>query len=165
MNLAFRRATELDLPSLIKLLAEDKLGKLREDTSSPMNQKYIEAFKAIDNDANNELIVALVNAAEVDEAEVDETLVGMLQITFIPYLTHIGSRRCLIEGVRVSEAFRGKGLGTRLFQWAIQRAKEMNCDIVQLTSNKQRPDAIRFYESLGFAATHEGFKMNLKDKE
>lgn len=86
-------------------------------------------------------------------------LLGILQLTYIPYLTYKGSWRCLIEGVRIHKDYRGKGLGTELFKWAIQRAKEKNCNIVQLTSNKERIEAIRFYESLGFEASHEGFKL------
>ena len=85
----------------------------------------------------------------------------MLQLTFIPYLTHIGSWRCLIEGVRIHSNFRGQGLGTAFFKWAIERAKSRHCRIVQLTSDKQRPDALRFYQALGFKATHEGFKLTL----
>ena len=85
----------------------------------------------------------------------------MLQLTFIPYLTHIGSWRCLIEGVRIHHKHRGKGLGTDFFKWAIERAKEKKCSILQLTSDKLRPDALRFYEGLGFKSTHEGFKMKL----
>ena len=85
----------------------------------------------------------------------------MLQLTFLPYLTHTGSWRCLIEGVRIARAHRGKGLGSDFIRWAIQRATERGCGIVQLTSDKQRPGAIKFYESLGFQATHEGFKLKL----
>ena len=85
----------------------------------------------------------------------------MLQLTFIPYLTHIGSWRCLIEGVRVHKAHRGKGLGTQFFKWAIARAKQRQCHMVQLTSNKERVDALRFYQNLGFEASHEGFKLQL----
>ena len=84
----------------------------------------------------------------------------MLQLTYIPYLTYIGSWRCLIEGVRIHSGYRGQGLGRRLFEWAIQRAKERNCRLLQLTSDKTRGDALRFYESLGFVASHEGFKLH-----
>lgn len=151
MNLSFRSATERDLPSLVHMLADDDLGSTREDTSSPLNQRYIDAFQALEKDPNNELIVAVS----------DGELVGMLQLTFIPYLSHTGSWRCLIEGVRVAGTHRGKGLGSILIEWAIRRAREMDCSIVQLTSDKQRTDAIRFYESLGFKASHEGFKLKL----
>jgi GNAT superfamily N-acetyltransferase len=93
--------------------------------------------------------------------ESQHQLVGMLQLTFIPYLTHIGTWRCLIEGVRIHSAHRGKGYGELMFQQAIELAREKGCKLVQLTSDKQRPDAIRFYEKLGFIASHEGFKLTL----
>ena len=151
MNLTFRKATTNDIPDLVTLLADDDLGATREDSSIPVNQRYIDSFNSIDNDANNELTVVEFNG----------DLVGMLQLTFIPYLTHTGSWRCLIEGVRISSNYRGQGMGTRFINWAIERAVEMKCSIVQLTSDKQRPDALRFYESLGFQATHEGFKLKI----
>lgn len=152
MHLLFREATRADLPTLINMLATDKLGALREDTTTPLNKAYDAAFNAIDIDPNNELIVV----------EASGTIVGMLQLTFIPYLTYIGSWRCLVEGVRIHQNFRGQGLGTQLFTWVIHRAQEKGCKLVQLTSDKQRPDALKFYESLGFQATHEGFKLKLK---
>ena len=147
----FRKAIKNDISNLVHLLADDGLGAKREDISIPLNQSYIEAFHSIEHDPNNELIVV----------ECGDELVGMLQVTFIPYLTHTGSWRCLIEGVRIAEKYRGKGLGTQFIRWAINRAAEKNCSIVQLTSDKQRPEALRFYESLGFQATHEGFKLKL----
>ena len=110
-----------------------------------LNPNYLDAFLSIEADSNNELTVV----------EADGELVGMLQLTFIPYLTHIGSWRCLIEGVRIANTYRGKGLGTEFINWAIKRAKERGCSIEQLTSDKQRPDAIRFYRSLE--------KLNMKD--
>ena len=134
------------------MLANDALGSEREDSSLPINQSYSEAFEAINKDPNNELIVA----------QTDSQIVGMMQLTFIPYLTHKGSWRCLIEGVRVSEQFRGQGLGTVFFNWAINYAKKKGSSLIQLTSDKQRPEAIRFYEKLGFKASHEGFKLALK---
>jgi len=152
MNLHFRQATETDIPVLIQMLSDDALGKLREDHSTPVNPCYLTAMQHIQNDPNNELTV-VEHAGEI---------VGMLQLTFIPYLTYKGSWRCLIEGVRIKRGFRGKGLGTQFFEWAIERAKEKQCHIVQLTSDKQRPDAIRFYENLGFTASHEGFKLQLE---
>lgn len=151
MNLNFRKAIESDISNLVNLLADDDLGATREDISIPINQGYIDAFHSIEKDSNNELTVV----------ECNDDLVGMLQLTFIPYLTHTGSWRCLIEGVRIARNFRGQGLGTRFIEWAITRATEKHCSIVQLTSDKQRPDALRFYESLGFEATHEGFKLKL----
>lgn len=151
MDLSFREALEEDITALVELLADDGLGQQREDISKPLNEAYLLAFKQINADPNNELIVA----------EENQHIVGMLQLTFIPYLTHIGSWRCLIEGVRIHSKYRNTGLGTKLFSWAIERAKIKECKIVQLTSDKQRPNAIRFYESLGFKATHEGFKLKL----
>lgn len=151
MNLEFRQATEKDIPGLVELLAGDELGATREDISRPIDQRYIDAFHSIEQDPNNELTIV----------ERDGELVGMLQLTFIPYLTHIGSRRCLIEGVRIAKGNRGQGLGRKFIEWAIKRATGANCNIVQLTSDKQRPDALRFYESLGFEATHEGFKLKI----
>lgn len=151
MKLTFRETTELDLPLLVDMLADEEFGAQREDTSNPLNQSYSSAFGCITSDPNNELVVV----------ETENKIVGMLQLTFIPYLTHIGSWRCLIEGVRIQNNFRGHGLGTKFFEWAINHAKKKGCSIIQLTSDKQRPDAIRCYKSLGFKATHEGFKLKL----
>lgn len=136
---------------MITMLVDDDLGKLREDEPDAEGGHYQKAFHHINTDPNNELIVA----------ELNDQLVGMLQLTFIPYLTHKGSWRCLIEGVRVARPHRDQGVGHKLFKWAISRAEERNCKIVQLTSDKQRSNALRFYESLGFEATHEGFKLKL----
>jgi ribosomal protein S18 acetylase RimI-like enzyme len=147
----FRHAIAQDLPQLVAMLADDDLGAQREDSSQPLNSNYRTAFDAIDRDPNNILVVA----------EVEQSIIGMLQLTFIPYLTHIGSWRCLIEGVRIHPEYRGKGLGRTLIEWSIDAARKRQCQIVQLTSDKQRPEALRFYESLGFNATHEGFKLKL----
>jgi ribosomal protein S18 acetylase RimI-like enzyme len=147
----FREATDADLPQLVAMLADDDLGAQREDASPPLNPAYTAVFEHIDIDPNNALIVA----------ELDREIVGMMQLTFIPYLTHIGSWRCLVEGVRIHARHRDKGLGSKLLQWAIEAARQKQCRIVQLTSDKQRPQALHFYESLGFKATHEGFKLKL----
>nr|WP_154223052.1 GNAT family N-acetyltransferase [Marinicella rhabdoformis] len=133
------------------MLADDPLGALREDAQLPLNSKYSDAFQAISSDPNNELMVLTSDGGTI----------GMLQLTFIPYLTHVGSWRCLVEGVRVHKDFRGQGLGAELIQWSIDRAKERHCKMIQLTSDKQRPEALRFYEMLGFKANHEGFKLKL----
>jgi len=147
----FRHAVARDLPRLVSMLADDDLGAQREDSSQPLNPGYKTAFDAIDRDSNNALIVA----------ELDQSIVGVLQLTFIPYLTYIGSWRCLIEGVRIHPDYRGRGLGTTLIEWSIEAARKRQCRIIQLTSDKQRPEALKFYESLGFTATHEGFKLKL----
>jgi GNAT superfamily N-acetyltransferase len=154
-DILFRRAVRADLPDIVRMLAEDSLGSTREAYAQPLPESYYAAFDAIDRDANNELVVA----------EKDGRVVGTLQLTFIPYLTYKGSWRALIEGVRVDSSMRGAGLGHRLLQWAIRRAGERGCKMVQLTSNKARTDAIRFYESLGFTASHEGLKLSLQDRE
>jgi ribosomal protein S18 acetylase RimI-like enzyme len=133
------------------MLADDALGALREVNSSPLNLAYVRAFASISADPNNELVV-------VDSGN---NIAGMLQLTFIPYLSHIGSWRCLIEGVRIHSEFRGQGLGTKLIEWAISHARKKGCKIIQLTSDKRRPDAISFYQALGFEATHEGLKLKL----
>jgi ribosomal protein S18 acetylase RimI-like enzyme len=150
-KLEFRLAEEKDLDSIVSMLADDVLGSQRERYEQPLPQSYLEAFKAIVSDPNNELIVA----CEGDE------VIGVQQITFTPYLTHQGGWRATIEGVRTSTRVRGMGIGTELIKWAIKRAKERGCHLVQLTTDKQRPDALRFYEKLGFSATHEGLKLKL----
>lgn len=155
MQLSFRQAQARELPALVRMLVDDGLGRHREDLSDPLDSRYHEAFAEISRDPNNELLVA----------ELDGELVGMLQLTFIPYLTYRGAWRCLIEGVRVHRDFRGQGLGGRLIEEAINRARARDCAIVQLTSDKQRKDALRFYRQLGFRDTHEGFKLHLRRDE
>ena len=150
-SLTFRLAVRSDLERIVQLLADDPLGSKREVFSVPLARSYERAFDAIVEDKSNELVVA----------ERAGTVVGVLQITFIPYLTHQGSWRALIEGVRVAAEVRSSGVGKRLFMWAIDRARERKCHMVQLTSDKSRRDAIRFYESLGFRASHEGMKLQL----
>lgn len=147
---AFRPARAGDVPALVAMLADDELGAKRERNTDPLPESYRAAFAAIDTDPNNELAVATL----------DGEIVGMLQLTFIPYLTYQGGWRALIEGVRVASAHRGKGLGGQMFAWAIRRAKERNCHLLQLTTDKSRPDALRFYETLGFKASHEGMKLH-----
>ena len=167
-TLLFREAKQSDLSTLIKMLADDKLGAQRETISNPVDQAYLNTFESINNDPNNELIV-VENIVEeniavqntVENNSTNDTIIGMLQLTFIPYLSHKGAWRCLIESVRIHKDYRGQGLGSDVFKWATQRAKDRNCTIVQLTSDKKRPDAIRFYENLGFKASHEGFKLLL----
>ena len=147
----FRQATRDDVPAIVRMLAHDPLGARRETYGDSLPESYYAAFEAIDGDPNNELVVA----------ELDERIIGFLQLTFIPYLTYQGGWRALVEGVRVDPELRSHGIGTMLFTWAIDRARQRNCHILQLTSDKARPDAIRFYESLGFVASHEGMKLHL----
>lgn len=149
--LSFRTARSSDLPELVRMLADDALGAGRERISLPLAAGYIEAFAATEADPNNELMVATLG----------ETLVGMLQITFIPGLTYQGRWRALIEGVRVSAHARSQGVGSAMFQQAIQCARSRNCVMVQLTTDWARQDALRFYERLGFVPSHHGMKLHL----
>jgi GNAT superfamily N-acetyltransferase len=148
----FRPATRDDLPALVRMLADDELGATREDPSEPLASSYEAAFAAIERDPNHELIVA------VHEGEP----AGFLQLTLLPYLTYRGGWRALIESVRVRSDMRGRQLGRALIQHAIERARARACHVVQLTTDKRRPDALRFYEQLGFRATHEGMKLHLE---
>lgn len=147
----FRKATIKDVPTIVQLIADDALGSKRENFTIPLPKTYYDAFERIDSDPNQELTVVENKTGEV---------IGVFQMTFIPYLTYQGGIRAQIEGVRVHKDHRGLGIGKTIFQWAIQRAKERNAHVLQLTTDKKRPDAIRFYESLGFKASHEGMKIH-----
>lgn len=147
----FREATRADLPVIIEMLAEDDLGAKRESREGEQAAAYGKAFDEISADPNNELIVACEEGL----------IMGTFQLTFIPNLTFQGGKRAQIEGVRVKHSARGRGIGREMFEWAIARAREKGCHLLQLTSNKQRAEAIRFYESLGFEASHEGMKLYL----
>ncbi|MEQ9568926.1 MAG: GNAT family N-acetyltransferase [Longimicrobiales bacterium] len=150
-----RDAREPDLPALVALLADDALGATREDASLPLSRRYRAAFAAIDADPHQALVVA----------ERDGAVVGLLQLTFIPSLTYRGSWRAQIEGVRVARSMRSSGLGRRLVSHALERARERGCRLVQLTTDKRRPRALTFYESLGFTASHEGMKLHLESPD
>ncbi len=149
MTIDFRPALRADVECIVEMLADDPLGTKRENAVKPLPKSYYDAFEHIVEDPNNELVVA----------ECEGIVVGVLQLTYIPYLTYQGSWRALIEGVRVHKDYRSKGIGKELFTWAIEKARLKPCKIVQLTSDKGRPEAIRFYESLGFRASHEGLKL------
>lgn len=150
-ELNFRLATEQDLDKIVAMIADDPLGSKREKYEQPLPESYRKAFQAITADPNNELIVACKG----------NDIVGVQQITYTPYLTYQGGWRATIEGVRTKSSERGIGVGTDLIQWGIQRAKKRGCHLIQLTTDKKRKDALRFYERLGFKATHEGLKMTL----
>lgn len=150
-DLVFRLAGEADLSAIVQMLADDPLGATREEFTEPLPQAYRDAFAAIRTDPNNELIVV----------EAVGSVIGVLQLTYIPSITYRGQWRALIEGVRIAAQHRGGGVGRQLFTWAIARARKRGCHMLQLTSDKSRPDAIRFYETLGFAASHEGMKLRL----
>jgi GNAT superfamily N-acetyltransferase len=152
-NYMIRKALEQDLPAIIDMLADDDLGNKREDVGNPL--AYHSAFKKIDSDPNQELMVM---------TGADGKIVGTFQLTFIPYLTYQGGIRAQIEAVRVHKEYRGEGLGTQMFEWAINRAKAKGAHLLQLTTDKKRPKALEFYHSLGFKATHEGMKLHFQNK-
>lgn len=144
----FRRAERADLPVIVGLLADDPLGALREDASMPINRAYIDAFKSIEADPNQFLAV-------ITE---DDQVIGTLQLTFISGLSRKGAWRGQIEAVRIAAHRRGTGLGRRAFEWALQECQSRRCSLVQLTTDKDRPQAHRFYEQLGFVPSHLGYK-------
>ncbi|WP_343329860.1 GNAT family N-acetyltransferase [Polaribacter staleyi] len=147
----FRKATQKDISIIVEMMADDELGKKRENFQTPLPDSYLKAFQIIDADKNQELIVV-----ENENLEV----IGTLQITYIQYLSYCGGTRAQIENVFIRNDQRGLGIGKKVFEWAIQRAKEKGVHVVQLTSDKQRPRAIQFYENLGFKGTHEGMKLH-----
>lgn len=145
-----RKATQSDVVHIVALLANDELGKKREDSSEPLSSNYFDAFSKIENDSNQHLLVA----------EEDGEIIGTAQLTFIPYLTYQGGTRAQIEALRIKSNRRGSGLGKKLFRRMINIAEKEGAHLIQLTTDKQRPEAFRFYEKLGFKASHEGFKMH-----
>ena len=154
MNVHIRKATREDIVDIVRLLADDLLGSKRERFELPLPSVYYSAFEAVNSDKNNYLIVS----------EIDKKIVGTLQLTLIPYLTYQGRKRALIEAVRIDGSCRGQGIGKIMLEWAISKAREEGCHLVQLTTDKKRPDALEFYQKLGFIASHEGLKLHLKDE-
>jgi GNAT superfamily N-acetyltransferase len=148
-DLEIRPATAEDLPDIVAMLADDPLGAQREspDDLTP----YVTAFERLDQDPNQHLVVAARGSK----------VVGTLQLTVIPGLSRRGSTRSIIEGVRIHAEERGSGLGTQLIEWAVEESRRQDCQLVQLTSDATRTDAHRFYERLGFEASHLGFKLAL----
>jgi len=151
MRLTFRRARRGDVAAVVALLADDVLGASRELPGHEGMEVYLRAFDEIAADSNQYLCVATSNGE----------VVGTLQLTFIPGLSRSGATRGQIESVRVSGAHRGKGIGEALFAWAIDQCRERGCTVVQLTSDRQRDDAQRFYERLGFEPSHIGYKLKI----
>ncbi|MEV5487483.1 GNAT family N-acetyltransferase [Streptomyces bobili] len=148
-DLEIRAAVAEDIPAIVGMLADDPLGARRESPDDPA--PYLSALERISADPNQRLVVA------VREGRV----VGTLQLTIVPGLSRRGATRSIIEGVRVHTDERGSGLGTRFIEWAIEESRRENCRLVQLTSDSTRTDAHRFYERLGFEASHVGFKLQL----
>ena len=148
-DVVIRRATAPDVPGIVAMLTDDEIAARRESPDDLM--PYQAAFDAIQADPNQVLVVAERNGE----------LVGTLQLTIIPGLSRKGATRGLVEAVRVAASARGTGLGTTLLEWSIEEARARGCAIVQLTSDKARTEAHRFYLRLGFENTHEGFKFPL----
>lgn len=151
----FREARRADVPEIVRLLADDPLGSTRESPGEELPAAYWQAYEAIEHDPNNALIVA----------EIDGRVAGTLQLTYIPGLTYTGSERAQIEGIRVAAEQRGNGVGQLLIGWAIEQARARGCRVVQLTSDRQRPEAIRFYQKIGFRPSHMGMKFHLRDRD
>lgn len=148
-DLEIRPAVADDIPAIVEMLADDPLGSTREspDDLTP----YLAAFERLAADPNQHQVVA------VREGRV----IGTLQLTIVPGLSRKGALRSIIEGVRVHADERGSGLGTRFIEWAVGESRRQGCQLVQLTSDATRTDARRFYERLGFTASHVGFKLEL----
>lgn len=150
-ELVFRKAKEKDLPAITHLLADDILGAGREASAWDL-QSYLNAFHEIDKDPNQLLAVAEENGE----------VIGTLQLSFIPGLSRAGMKRGQIEAVRIKAGRRGEKIGEAMFEWAISKCREAGCGLVQLTTDKRRPDAHRFYDKLGFEASHIGYKLMLE---
>ena len=151
-EIEFRRAQASDLPAIVAMLADDALGAGREDPSVPLAPSYLHAFSAIDADANQLLIVA-VEAGQV---------IGTLQLTFLAGISRKGAWRGQIEAVRVASDRRGAGIGEAMMTWAIEQCRRRGCGLIQLTSDKTRAGAHRFYDRLGFTPSHVGYKLDLR---
>jgi GNAT superfamily N-acetyltransferase len=147
-ELTIRRARRADVEAIVAMLADDELGATRERPGDP---RYPAAFDALDGDPNQLLAVA----------ELDGEVVGTLQLTFLAGLSRLGATRAQIEAVRVRSDQRGSGFGKVLFEWAIEQSRQRGAVLVQLTTDASRTGAHRFYEGLGFVASHVGMKLAL----
>jgi GNAT superfamily N-acetyltransferase len=150
-ELNFRLATKDDLLDIVRMLADDTLGTTREKFETTLSDNYLKAFDRIISDTNQELTIVEMNGEKV----------ATFHLTFIQYLTHQGGLRAQIEAVRTNSNYRGQGIGTKVLDYIIDRAKQMGCNMLQLTTDRQRPEAIKFYETIGFVPTHEGMKLKL----
>lgn len=151
-EIIFRLATRADLPSIVRMLADDELGSQRERYEDPLPQAYYAAFEQIDIDPNHELVVA----------ELDSEVIGTLHLMFLPSISFQGRLRTQIESVRVDKKFQNRGIGSEMMKWTIKRATEHGAHVVQLTTHQSREDAHRFYERLGFKTSHLGMKLSLR---
>lgn len=151
-NIRFRLAKRADLPSIVRLLADDDLGNQREQIADPLPESYYSAFEQIERDPSHELIVV----------ERNREVIGTLHMIFLPSISYQGGLRAQIESVRVDKEFQSQGIGSAMMQWSMQRAKQRGAHLVQLTTHKTREAAHRFYERLGFKGSHLGMKLILK---
>jgi GNAT superfamily N-acetyltransferase len=151
LALEIRRAVPQDLDAIIDLILHDSLSENPPDEQTGATPAQIEAFNTIAAHPDNEVVVATL----------DGEVIATLQLTFIPGLSSQGAWRAQVEAVRVREDLRSQGIGARLMEWVIERARDRGCRLVQLTTNRARLDARRFYERLGFVASHTGMKLHL----
>ena len=151
-EILLRTARREDLPSIVRLLADDDLGSSREKYEEPLPQSYHAAFEQIAADPNHELIVA----------ESDGKVIGTLHLMFLPSISFQGGLRAQVESVRVDKECRRLGIGSQMMEWTIERARERGTHVIQLTSHLSRKDAHRFYKKLGFKGSHLGMKLDLK---
>lgn len=152
LEVRFRLAQRADVPSIVRMLADDDLGRQRERYEDPLPETYYSAFEQIEKDPNHELIVAERNGE----------VIGTLHLMYLPSISYQGGLRAQIESVRVDKRFQSQGIGTEMMKWSMDRAKQRGAHIVQLTTHKTREGAHRFYERLGFKGTHLGMKLSLK---
>jgi GNAT superfamily N-acetyltransferase len=150
MNIIIRKANRSDIPEIVRLLADDALGAARENHNKTIVSSYYSAFDIINADKNNYLMIT----------ELDGKVVGTMQLTFTTYMTYQGGKRAQIEGVRIDKGVRGQGIGKAMIEWAIKKAQEEGSHVIQLTTDKKRPEALEFYLKLGFIASHEGLKLH-----
>ena len=150
-DVIFRPATRADLPAIVAMLADDMLGQSREVITDPIDPRYLAGFDAIEANPNETLVVA----------DQGGRVVGCLQLTFLPGISHLGAWRGQVEGVRVAADLRGSGIGRQMLGWAVGQCRAKGCTTVQLTTNTARVDAQRFYKTLGFKASHVGMKLTL----
>jgi ribosomal protein S18 acetylase RimI-like enzyme len=148
----FRPARRADLPSIVRMLADDDLGSQREQYENPLPESYYSAFEQIDKNPSHELIVAERNGE----------VIGTLHLMFLPSVSFQGGLRAQVESVRVDRQFQSQGIGSQMMKWSMERARQRGAHVVQLTTHKTRVDAHRFYERLGFKGSHLGMKLSLK---
>lgn len=151
-EIRIRPARRDDLPAIVRMLADDALGRARETVTEPLSDAYLQAFDDLAADPRNALVVA---------EGADDAVLGCLQLTFIPGLSYRGAERALVEDVRVDARHRGRRIGHRMLEWAIEEARRRRCRLVQLFVHQTRTAAHRFYGDLGFGHHHSGLRLYL----